>query len=295
MNTEYIQILKQKMAVPVKTLLNVCIIQPNIVIYEVEKNLLHIEQLINDIPKEKEVDLIVLPETFSVGFTSLPQKIAEPAVDGRTLVWMKKIAQEKKVAITGSTIVEENGKYYNRMYFVTPENVYKYDKRHLYTPGDEAIHFQRGYDKCIIEYLGWKINLAICYDLRFPIWLRNTKMDPYDILIIVAAWRSEKRHHWCALTTARAIENQCYVLTSNNVGILPDSTPNCPDVIYTGDCRIIDYFGYIMAEAKPGVVEVLHAQLNYQDLQTWRMKFQVLFDQDQYELQIENENAHSSN
>ena len=204
---------------------------------------------------------------------------------------MKEIAKRRKLAITGSTVVIEDGKYYNRMYFVTPDTVYKYDKRHLYTPGDEAIHFQRGYDKCIVDYLGWKINLAVCYDLRFPIWLRNSNQDPYDILIIVAAWRSEKRHHWCALTTARAIENQCYVLTSNNVGVLPDSTPNCPDVIYTGDCRIIDYFGYTMTEAKPGVVEVLHAQLHYKDLQEWRMKFQVLFDEDEYEIYVkQNEN-----
>ncbi|GAB1227285.1 hypothetical protein ENUP19_0329G0034 [Entamoeba nuttalli] len=272
--------------------LSVCIIQANIIAEKIDNNLTHLRELIDSINPKKKVNLIVLPETFSCGFTSTPSKVAEPSVNGKTLLWMKDVAKEKNSAIVGSTVIEENGKYYNRVYFVTPQQeVYEYNKRHLYTMGNEGICFTKGQKKTVVNYLGWKINLAICYDLRFPNWLRNSKENPYDILLIVACWRAEKRHHWITLTTARAIENQCYVIASNNCGILPDTTPNCPDVVYTGDCRFVDYFGYSIKEAKPGVEQIIYSTLDYQKLLDWRAHFPVLNDADYCELSIENENT----
>ncbi|KAL7718115.1 CN hydrolase domain-containing protein [Entamoeba marina] len=197
---------------------------------------------------------------------------------------MQKIAKSKSCAVAGSIVVHENDCYYNRLYFVFPDGSYeKYDKKHLYTMGNEADHFTPGSEKKIVVYKNWKINLAICYDLRFPVWLRNTKDNHYDILLIVAAWRSEKRHHWMSLTTARAIENQAYVIAANNCGLLPDSTPNSPDVVYTGDCRVIDPFGVPLKEARPGVEGVIHSVLDFNELDEWKQKFPVLGDQDSFQ------------
>ncbi|ELP92693.1 hypothetical protein EIN_370950 [Entamoeba invadens IP1] len=265
--------------------LTVCLVQPVVVAQNIDKNLAHMTDLINSMVHARHIDLIVLPEMFNCGFTSQPTPVAESPVDGKSLRWMKTISKEKKVAVVGSIVVEENMKYYNRLFFVTPEgDVSSYDKKHLFTMGDEALHFTPGNHKTIVNYKGWKINFAICYDIRFPVWLRNDKKDPYDILIVVAAWSSDKRHHWMSLTTARAIENSAYLLAANNCGVLPDSVPGKPDLVFTGDCRILDPFGIPIKEALPGVEQLIYATLDYEELHLWRNHFPVLNDEDDFKL-----------
>jgi len=162
------------------------------------------------------VDLIVLPEMFSSGFTMNPERVAEP-MDGDTVCWMRALASQKKAAITGSLVIESQGKYYNRLLFATPEgDLYHYDKRHTFTLAGEDKAYTAGTTQKIIVYKGWRICPLICYDLRFPVWSRNTAA--YDLVLYVANWPKPRIQAWDALLTARAIENIAYCAGVNRVG-----------------------------------------------------------------------------
>jgi omega-amidase len=170
----------------------------------------------------RDADLIVLPEMFTTAFSMRPEKVAEQAggpVPGMMSDW----AARSGAAVTGSIAVEENGKYYNRLYFAEPGGrVHTYDKRHLFTMGDEHSHYTAGERKLIIEYRGWKICPLVCYDLRFPVWSRNRLVDgrpEYDMLLYVANWPAARSYAWRHLLVARAIENQCYVAGVNRTGV----------------------------------------------------------------------------
>ena len=269
--------------------LRVCIVQPSLKLGDREGNLQKIEQLIDK--QKKVVDLFVLPEIFSTGFTSLPQSYAEPVEECKTLEWMKSIAKKKQCAIVGTTIVIENEKYYNRCFFVYPDGEYKqYDKYHLYKMGHENKYFSNGTKRVQVEYKGWKILLATCYDLRFPAWLRNAReeKDRYEVIIFCCAWSSENIRHFMTLTSARAIENQSFVIASNNCGTLPDTTLNGEDCVYTGDCRLIDPFGIPFKISRSGVVETVYGELDYSLLENWRKEFPVLDDMDDFEIKSNN-------
>lgn len=162
-------------------------------------------------------DLIVLPEMFTTGFTMNAIPYAEDE-NGDTLVWLKQLAIDKNCAITGSIIVKENGSFYNRLYFVTEEGVIEsYNKKHTFTLAGEHQIFTAGQNKTIIEYKGWRICPLICYDLRFPVWARNT--EAYDLLLYVANWPEKRTSAWDALLKARAIENMSYCVGINRVGL----------------------------------------------------------------------------
>ena len=164
-------------------------------------------------------DLFVLPEMFSTGFCTSPEGIAESS-DSATLQWMKQKAAEHNCAIAGSVSVEENGKFYNRFYFVHPDgNVQWYNKKHLFTYGGEDKHYTAGQERVVVNFRGVRFLLEVCYDLRFPVWSRNR--GDYDAAIYVASWPSPRVEAWKALLRARAIENQCYVLGVNRVGRIP--------------------------------------------------------------------------
>ena len=216
-------------------------------------------------------DLYVLPEMFSTGFCTLPEGIAEPA-DSPTLAWMKSKSAAVGAAIAGSVAVTEGGRYYNRFYFVRPDgSVTQYDKKHLFTFGGEHEHFTAGSDRVVAEWKGVRILLEICYDLRFPIWSRN-KGD-YDMIIYVASWPTPRVEAWKALLTARAIENQCYVVGVNRVGTDPSND-------YIGPSRIIDPYGRIMAECDEGVEMEAAAEVDMDVLVAFRERFPVLNDAD---------------
>jgi omega-amidase len=166
----------------------------------------------------EDTDLILLPEMFTTGFSMKAEELYEE-MNGECVAWMKQVAMEKKCAIAGSMIIKEGTNYYNRLVFVNSDGaLFTYDKRHLFSMGDEHKHFSPGNKQLIVEYKGWKLNLNVCYDLRFPRWLRNTKENSYDALIIVANWPEKRMEHWDALLKARAIENQCYVIGVNRIG-----------------------------------------------------------------------------
>lgn len=163
-----------------------------------------------------ETDLIVLPEMFTTGFTMKPQNLSE-TMDGETIGWMSLMSLKTNAAICGSIIIEENGKYYNRFIWVQPDGTIKhYDKRHLFSYAGEDKNYTPGNERIIIDYKGFRICPQICYDLRFPVFSRNT--GDYDILLYVANWPSIRSEVWTTLLTARAIENQCYIIAVNRIG-----------------------------------------------------------------------------
>ncbi|SDX97368.1 Predicted amidohydrolase [Lutibacter oricola] len=198
--------------------LKVATIQSNIFWHKVEENRSHFTSLINQI-KEK-VDLVVLPEMFTTGFTMKPEEVAEDMA-GETIKWMQNIAADNGFAICGSIVVEEDNKYYNRFIFVFPSREIKtYNKRHLFSLAGEEKVYSAGKEKVIIEYNGWRICPQVCYDLRFPVFARN--VEAYDLLLYVANWPKKRILAWDTLLQARAIENLSYVIGVNRVGVDPN-------------------------------------------------------------------------
>ena len=194
--------------------MKVAIIQTALIWENPNANRIQFEEKIRGI--EQNVDLIVLPEMFSTGFTMNPETVAE-TMNGETISWMQTLAKHKNSAITGSLVIVENGKYYNRLVFVLPSGEIKhYDKRHLFSLAGEEKVYTKGKTKLIIEYKGFKICPLICYDLRFPVFSRN--VEDYDVLLYVANWPKPRINAWNALLKARAIENMCYVVGVNRIG-----------------------------------------------------------------------------
>ena len=225
-----------------------------------------------------ETDIIVLPEMFTIGFTMNAKVLAEKT-RGKTLEWMQQKAAETVAAITGSIIAEEDGKYFNRLLWVNPDGTwYKYDKRHLFTMVGEDEHYTAGTERVIVNYKGWNILPLVCYDLRFPVWSRNTKQPngeaEYDIMIFVANWPEVRKQPWRNLLLARAIENQAFIVGVNR-GVKDEN-----GIAYSGDSSLIDPYGEYIAECEVGKEQVLTSALNYQKLSNFRKKFPVLDDGD---------------
>src|SRR5438067_754303 len=204
-------------------------------------------------------EIVILPEMFSTGFSMRPKELAEK-MEGPTMEWMHEIASSKRIILTGSMIIEEEGNYYNRLIWMLPNGQYgHYDKRHLFAFAGEKEHYKSGKGRLISSVKGWTSNLQICYDLRFPVWcrqqtfslLRNeratTPVDAdmvdqpeYDILICIANWPERRNHAWKTLLQARAIENQSYVIGVNRVG------KDGNDIYHSGDSMVIDPLGEIL-------------------------------------------------
>ena len=253
--------------------MKVTVLQKNIIWADPQSNVIRADEAIVNNPGS---DLYILPEMFSTGFCTQPEGIAESA-DSETLSWMKTKAAQIDAAIAGSIAVHEDGKYYNRFYFVKPDGtVATYDKKHLFTFGGEDKHFTAGTERVIVTYMGVRILLEICYDLRFPIWARNRK--DYDMIIYVASWPTPRVEAWKALLTARAIENQCYVAGVNRVGSDPSNA-------YSGGTRIVDPYGKIMAECEDEKEMEVTADVDMEVLDAFRKKFPVLNDADYENIQ----------
>ena len=221
------------------------------------------------------VDLIVLPEMFTSGFTMNPQVVAE-TMQGETISWLKEWAKIRNCAITGSLVIEENGNYYNRLVFVFPSGeIQYYDKRHLFTLAGEDKVYTAGKDKLIIEYKGFKICPLICYDLRFPVFARN--VEDYDVLIYVANWPKPRINAWDILLKARAVENMSYVISVNRVGI------DANNLEYIGHSQAIDYLGNYIHE--PQEIEgVFIVELDKNEMLETRKKLNFLNDRDEFKL-----------
>jgi predicted amidohydrolase len=248
-----------------------------------EKNLAHFDNLIASITKKS--DLIVLPEMFTTGFTMNPEKLAEPA-NGEALTWLKQKAAQKNCVITGSVAIEENGKYYNRLFWVEPNGEFStYNKRHLFRMAGEDKHYAQGENK-IIKNIG-KFNICplVCYDLRFPVWSRNTFTKTnglytaaYDVLIYVANWPEVRSYPWKQLLIARAIENQCFVIGVNRIGTDGNNFP------HSGDSMVINPRGEIISTTKSNEESIETVTLDEAYFSEFRKVFPVGLDADGFEL-----------
>lgn len=233
----------------------------------------HFEVKINALTEK--VDLIVLPEMFSTGFTMNPEAVAE-TMEGETILWLQSLAKAKNSAITGSLVIKENNNFYNRLLFVFPSGeIQFYDKRHLFTLAGEDKVYTSGKEKLIVEYLGWKICPLVCYDLRFPVFARN--IEDYDLLIYVANWPKSRVQAWDILLKARSVENMCYTIGVNRIGFDNNNFE------YDGHSQTVDFIGNYVLE--PQETEgVFIVELNKGKLVEARNKLGFLGDRDSFEL-----------
>ncbi len=233
----------------------------------------YFEEKINTI--DEKVDLIVLPEMFTTGFSMNPKSLAE-TMQGETILWLQSLAKAKNSAITGSLIVKENNNFYNRLVFVFPSGeIQFYNKRHLFTLAGEDKVYTSGVKKLIVDYLGWKICPLVCYDLRFPVFARN--VEEYDLLLYVANWPKTRINAWDILLKARAVENMCYTIGVNRIGF------DASKFEYVGHSQAVDFLGnYILEPQETEGVFIL--ELNKEKLLETRKKLGFLNDRDTFEL-----------
>jgi len=252
--------------------MRITIIQYDISWEDKQSNLNYLEKIVS--PLSGKTDLIILPEMFNTGFSMNPDKLCENP-DSKTLSWMKNLAEEGKFAVCGSYIVKEAGKAFNRFVFVASDGeTTNYDKRHLFSMGNEDKFFSKGKKRVIFSYRGFRIMPIICYDLRFPVWSRNR--NDYDLLICVANWPESRREVWNTLLKARAIENQCYVAGANRVGT--DGT----GIKYSGDSAILNPRGETLQEGITNTESVITADLSLSELNAFREKFPAWKDADNF-------------
>ncbi|MCC7297482.1 MAG: nitrilase family protein [Bacteroidia bacterium] len=250
--------------------LNILAVQANLIWENPGANLRHLEHFIHSKP---EADLVVLPEMFATGFTMKPELCAEN-MDGESVQWLKKMSVGK--AICGSLAIRENDQYFNRFLWAEDGAVkWQYDKRHLFSYGNEPRHYQPGTQKIIVEYKGWKIQPLVCYDLRFPVWCRNTEQA--ELCIFVANWPQVRIGAWQKLLQARAIENQCFVLGVNRVG------EDGNNVYHNGSSMLCDFRGDVVWKNEDDEVAYLF-QLAPSALMEFRRQFPVLEDMDGFEI-----------
>lgn len=242
-----------------------------------EANLRMLEKKIASLRGETEV--VFLPEMFTTGFSMNPSGLAEK-MDGETVEWMKKQSRESRLILCGSIIMEEDGKYFNRLIWMLPNGeLGYYDKRHLFAYSGEDAHYQAGNKRLIASAKGWKFNLQICYDLRFPVWARQALAEnpEYDVLVYVANWPDRRMHAWKTLLCARAIENQCYVIGVNRVG------NDGNNIYYSGQSLVIDPLGEVLYH-KSDEEDIFTIRLERHLLEDARSKFPFLKDADQFRI-----------
>lgn len=249
--------------------MKVSLIQTTIDWEDIDTNLEKLTSILNSI---ETTDIIVLPEMFTTGFTLNVKKLAEP-MHGKTMSWLQGQAKLKNALLIGSIIIIENDKYFNRCLCVFPDGKYEYyDKKHLFSYGHEDDVFSSGNKPLIISYKGFRIKPLICYDLRFPVWSRN--IENYDLLIYIASWPSSRISAWNQLLVARAIENQCYVIGVNRLGIDGNK------LLYNGNSAIIEYSGSVIHHDDKE--NVLQYSLDKDALKSFRNQFPFLNDKDQF-------------
>lgn len=251
--------------------LSLSLVQSDLVWHDPEANRRTFEDLMNK--AEEEINLFVLPETFATGFTMTPSEVAEPS-DGPTVQWMLTQAHQRKAAICGSLAVREEDDYFNRFYFAHPDGqLDTYDKYHPYTPSGEARVYTRGTEIKTIEFRGWRIRPIVCYDLRFPVFTRNT--DPYDLLLCVANWPQPRIQAWNALLRARAIENMAFSVGVNRTG------RDAYRIQYTGASAAYDMLGNEMLYLDTNTTQG-QLTLDKQRLYDTRKKLPFLEDRDDF-------------
>ena len=250
--------------------LKVTLIQTFLFWENIESNLSLFDEKIDGI--RDETDLIVLPEMFTTGFSMNAEKLAQD-MGGISVKWLREKSRSRQTDVTGSMIIRENGKYFNRLLWAKPDGTLSYyDKRHLFRMTGEEKVYSAGDKNITVELKGWRIRPFICYDLRFPCWTRNLN-NSYDVAVFIANWPEKRTSHWKTLLPARAIENQCYVIGVNRVG------EDGNGYYHSGDSSVIDPAGNIIFR-KQDEESVYTASLSYQVLQEYRKSFPVWMDAD---------------
>jgi len=254
--------------------LKVTIIQSQLYWEDIDANRIQFSEKIKEI--KGKTDLIILPEMFTTGFTMNANSLAETE-QGETLKWMQEEALKNNCAITGSIIISENDNYYNQLYFVFPNGTFRtYNKRHTFTLAGEDKVYSSGNERLVIDLLGWKICPLICYDLRFPVWARNT--NNYDLLIYVANWPQRRISAWDALLKARAIENMSYCIGVNRTGIDGNGHP------YNGHSAAYDVLGEQISDANNEIEFTQTITLQRAHIEKNRKHLQFLNDRDFFDL-----------
>ncbi len=254
-------------------MLSVALVQSTLYWEDITANLAMLEEKLATLPHT--TDVVVLPEMFSTGFSMQPGRLAEH--EGlMTTRWMKQMAAQYQVLIMGSFPVKEGKHFFNRLLAVKPDgSMERYDKRHLFRMGGEAGVYEKGADRLIVEWKGWKICPLICYDLRFPVWSRNRNDNRYDLLVYVANWPEKRSYTWEILLKARAIENQCYTVGVNRLGV------DGNDVGHAGGSLALNFYGEIMADLKDhDTVQLI--TFSKQPLEHFRDKFPAYLDADHF-------------
>lgn len=253
--------------------LAVTLIQTDLVWENITANLAALEEKIATLPQA--VDVIVLPEMFSTGFSMKATRLAE-VMNVTTTRWLKLIAAQTQALVIGSFQVKEEGNYYNRLLCVRPDGTYDaYDKRHLFRMGAEHETFTPGTERLIVHWKGWRICPLICYDLRFPVWSRQNAESPYDVLLYVANWPAARAYAWNTLLRARAIENLCYVVGVNRVGVDGNG------VDHAGGSLVVDFLGAVMTDLGDAESEKI-VHLAQPPLEKYRLSFPALLDADTF-------------
>ncbi len=262
-----------KPSIAMANTLRITTVQSPLVWEDIEANLAMFSKKLDGLAGT--TDLVVLPEMFTTGFSMDAPRLAEP-MNGRTMAWLTEQARATGAVVTGSFIAKEDVRYFNRLVWMRPDGSFEqYDKRHLFSPAAEHETYTKGQKKLVTEWLGWKICPLICYDLRFPVWSRN--VEGYDLLLYIANWPDRRSHHWKSLLTARAIENQCYVVGVNRCGT------DGVGFHYTGDTSVVDYGGKNLHQVTD-VEDVFTIPLSMEMLQDYRRSLQFLADRDEFEI-----------
>jgi len=256
--------------------LKVTIVQTTLAWENVDANLAAFSQKIENIEPSSS-DLIVLPEMFSTGFTMNASTVAE-TMNGKAVDWMAKTAAHKKAVLTGSCVIKADGKYYNRLIWMRPDGTFEfYDKRHTFRMAEENKTYASGKKKLIVELAGWRICPMVCYDLRFPVWSRNT--GDYDCLIYVANWPERRSYAWRHLLIARAIENQAYVVGVNRIG------KDGKEIDYSGYSVILNAKGEPVSSTQANMESIETVALSYKELENYRKEFPVSLDADKFKIE----------
>lgn len=257
--------------------LRISMIQAHIIWEDRDENLGYYGELLRRV--SGKTDIAILPETFTTGFSMNVEKLAD-TMDGTTIPTVKSWAVKYNLAVAGSFIVKDAGKYYNRAFLITPEGKeFYYDKRHLFRMGEEDQHFSSGEKRTIIPYKGWNICLQICYDLRFPVWSRNVENE-YDLLIYMANWPDARKKVWKTLLQARAMENMAFVCGVNRVGI------DGKGFVYRGDSMLYNPKGKRLATAGKREETTRTCTISKTDLITLREKFPAWKDADTFTIDV---------
>ncbi|HTA26566.1 MAG TPA: amidohydrolase [Bacteroidia bacterium] len=265
--------------------LKVTIVQTALAWEDIDANLAAFSEKLGIIGQSAS-DLIVLPEMFNTGFTMNASHVAEP-MNGKTMQWMAKFAAKKNCVVTGSLVIKDADNYYNRLIWMRPDGTSEfYNKRHTFRMAEENKTYASGDKKLIVELEGWRVCPLVCYDLRFPVWSRNTPQAPkgalnsmdYDLLVYVANWPDRRIHAWRSLLVARAIENQAYVIGVNRVG------KDGKDIEYTGYSIALTPKGEPMSSFEPNKESIETINLPYKDLESYREEFPVGLDADKFAL-----------